>query len=128
MEPSRSMVNQSATRSEASSNWRTKITVSPRRSNNATSQNLGGPLPRDYIQLRNARLERQDAVAVPAQRLGESIRGEDDPRTLLAVAEGRRLYVGNLPYMAKTDDVKDLFAANEYQMLAIPFTFSVLSF
>ena len=125
MDPSHSIANQPATRSEASSNWRTKVAVSPRKSNNATNQALGGPLSRDYIELRNARLERQHAEAVSEQRLGESIRGEDDPRTFLAIAEGRRLYVGNLPYMAKTDDVKDLFAANEYQMFAIPFTFSV---
>ncbi|KAL2043211.1 hypothetical protein N7G274_004271 [Stereocaulon virgatum] len=85
-------------------------------SNNATSQDLGGSLPRDYVQLRNARSERQNTEAVSEKRLGESIRGEDDPRTLLAIAEGRRLYVGNLPYMAKTEDVKDFFAANEYQI------------
>ena len=29
------------------------------------------------------------------------IRGEDDPRTLQAIEEGRRLYVGDLPYLAE---------------------------
>ena len=31
----------------------------------------------------------------------ESLSGEDDPRTLQAIAEGRRFYVGNLLYVAK---------------------------
>lgn len=33
-----------------------------------------------------------------------------------AIAEGRRLYVGNMPYMAKTEDVRALFATGEYKM------------
>lgn len=38
-----------------------------------------------------------------------------------AVAEGRRLYVGNMPYMAKTEDVQALFATGEYKMCGSPF-------
>lgn len=45
-----------------------------------------------------------------------TIRGEDDPRTLQAIADGRRVYVGNMPYMAKPEDVKGLFADGEYSM------------
>ncbi|KAL8819720.1 MAG: hypothetical protein Q9223_001908 [Gallowayella weberi] len=52
----------------------------------------------------------QYALAVP------EVRGEDDPRTLQAIEEGRRLYVGNLPYMAKGVDVMDLFERNGYQI------------
>lgn len=47
-----------------------------------------------------------------------TIRGEDDPRTLQAIADGRRVYVGNMPYMAKPDDVKGLFADGDYSMSA----------
>lgn len=31
----------------------------------------------------------------------------------LALAEGRRIYVGNLPYMAKREGVEDLFAKGD---------------
>lgn len=47
-----------------------------------------------------------------------TVRGEDDPRTLQAIAQGRRVYVGNMPYMAKLEDVKGLFADGEYLMSA----------
>jgi hypothetical protein len=33
-----------------------------------------------------------------------------------AIAEGRRLYVGNMPYTAKKEDVETLFAEGDYQM------------
>lgn len=33
-----------------------------------------------------------------------------------AIAEGRRLYVGNMPYIAKTKDVEMLFAKGDYQV------------
>ena len=44
------------------------------------------------------------------------VRGEDDPRTFQAIVEGRRLYVGNLPYMAKAQDVRTFFESSGYQM------------
>ena len=46
----------------------------------------------------------------------DSLRGENDPLTMQAIEEGRRLYVGNLPYMAKTKDILDLFASGGYSM------------
>lgn len=39
----------------------------------------------------------------------EALRGKDDPLSLQAIAESRRLDVGNLPYMAKNWDAVDLF-------------------
>ncbi|KAL1983673.1 hypothetical protein VTN96DRAFT_10102 [Rasamsonia emersonii] len=44
-----------------------------------------------------------------------------------AIAEGRRLYVGNMPYMAKREDVEALFAGGDYKIERIdisidPFT------
>lgn len=99
-----------AGRSELSNNWRAKsdtpsgiISHSHRlngfRSSNTTPIALG---QRDF---RNPSTDH--------------IRGEDDPRTLQAIEEGRRLYVGNLPYMAKTEDVENLFVRNGYQMWVI---------
>ena len=44
------------------------------------------------------------------------IRGEDSTRTLQAIEEGRRLYVGNLPYLAGAKDIDDLFMNNDYQL------------
>lgn len=43
-------------------------------------------------------------------------RGQDDLRTQQAIHEGRRLYVGNLPYMAKSEDIAEFFALNCYKI------------
>ena len=48
--------------------------------------------------------------------INDSLRGEDDERTLQAINEGRRLYVGNLPYRAQVQDVKDVFTERDYNM------------
>ncbi|KAL9110807.1 MAG: hypothetical protein Q9187_008001, partial [Circinaria calcarea] len=40
---------------------------------------------------------------------------KDDPIALQAIAEGRRLYVGNMPYFAKSEDVETLFAGDDYK-------------
>ncbi|KAK2759505.1 hypothetical protein FQN54_002984 [Arachnomyces sp. PD_36] len=62
---------------------------------------------------------------------GQSNNGSQDPRTRepapASIAEGRRLYVGNLLYMAKLDDIKKLFEGDEYRVERIdmsvdPFT------
>jgi hypothetical protein len=37
-------------------------------------------------------------------------------RAQKAVEEGRRIYVGNLPYEALTGDVEKLFANDQYTM------------
>jgi len=37
-------------------------------------------------------------------------------RAQRAVEEGRRIYVGNLPYEALTEDVEKLFANDQYTM------------
>jgi hypothetical protein len=38
-----------------------------------------------------------------------------------AILEGRRLYVGNMPYMAKKEDIRELFGAEKFNMLVSPF-------
>lgn len=35
-----------------------------------------------------------------------------------AISEGRRLYVGNMSYSAKSEDVQELFTAAEFPMYA----------
>lgn len=38
------------------------------------------------------------------------------PHVPQAISEGRRLYVGNMPYTAKSEDVQALFTAAEFTM------------
>jgi hypothetical protein len=42
--------------------------------------------------------------------------GKQSSQVPQAIIEGRRLYVGNMPYMAKKEDVHELFAAGEFNM------------
>lgn len=77
------------------------------------------PSDRDHVQQRNGRDEGANGSELsPSLPEKPSLRSEDDPRTLQAIAEGRRLYVGNLPYIAKTRDVESLFEGENYQMFA----------
>ncbi|KAI4252379.1 MAG: hypothetical protein L6R42_007988 [Xanthoria sp. 1 TBL-2021] len=101
-----------ANRSQISSNWRAKAQPP----SDIEPPNLDNDNPQDY----NANSEacnRKIPPNIPPNVFPPAeIRGEDDPRTLQAIAEGRRLYVGNLPYMAKTTDIQDLFTHNNYQI------------
>lgn len=36
-----------------------------------------------------------------------------------AISDGRRLYVGNMPYTAKSEDVEALFTASEFSMYGL---------
>jgi RNA recognition motif-containing protein len=45
-----------------------------------------------------------------------SLRNRDMSRAKNAIEEGRRIYVGNLPYEALTGDVEKLFPSGEYTM------------
>ena len=53
----------------------------------------------------------------PFTKSPKTIRGIDDSRSMQAIAEGRRLYVGNMPYRAKKKDVESLFSTGDYTML-----------
>ncbi|KAH0542298.1 hypothetical protein FGG08_003325 [Glutinoglossum americanum] len=53
--------------------------------------------------------------------------GESDSLVSQSIAEGRRIYIGNMPYMAKPEDVEALFADKGYKVERIdisidPFT------
>ncbi len=52
---------------------------------------------------------------------------ENDTGALQAIEEGRRLYVGNLPYMAKQQDVQALFEGDGYTVFDTIILYSVLS-
>ena len=117
-DPPRQSANRTASRSELSSNWRTKIDSPPTTGNNAATVTPGPPSKPDYIRQRDSWGKSKDPKENnPKQPISrETGRGEDDPDTLQAIAEGRRLYVGNMPYMAKTRDVEMLFGEDDYRM------------
>lgn len=124
-----------ASRSDLSNNWRVKSDLPARSSNieaerstqlpryprnqrdQPLNQSQGQPQDQQRYQQRDGINSRSTE---PLQRktnlMPRTVRGEDDPRTLQAIAEGRRVYVGNMPYMAKTEDVEILFADSDLVM------------
>ena len=119
-DPAKQSANQTASRGELSSNWRTKIDAPPRAGNNAATGSPGAPSKLNYPQQPHVWSvgmdKKENNSSGPVS--GETLRGEDDPITLQAIAEGRRLYVGNMPYIASTRDVEMLFAKSEFQVYA----------
>ena len=115
--PAHQSANRTASRSELSHNWRTKIDAPPTTGNNAATR-MQGPISRPSHLQRYDHLSksRDKEIKSDGPASGETLRGEDDPNTLQAIAEGRRLYVGNMPYIAKTKDVAALFTEDDYQM------------
>lgn len=55
-----------------------------------------------------------DRQAAPKEIRSPTESTAADARAKQAIRDGRRLYVGNLPYMAKTDDVAMLFPNDDY--------------
>lgn len=101
--------NETARRSDIASNWRIKENATPR----GSEARLAGPRSdvhpgRVLPQSNNTDYSGTESLNV--------LRGEDDPTTLQAIAEGRRLYVGNMPYFAKAKDVQDLFQGGDCDM------------
>jgi len=102
-----------ASRAELSTNWRVKsdIPASP-----APQVEYIGRQYRRQAQ-RHRRNEGQNKNQQPlGGQVDNSTSGKDDPLALQAMAEGRRLYVGNMPYMAKKADVEALFQDDAYTM------------
>lgn len=54
--------------------------------------------------------------ASPSPRPSRTSFGRPTGHIPQAIAEGRRLYVGNMPYTAKSEDVEALFKAAEFPM------------
>ena len=88
-------------RSEMSSNWRARDTA-------VASEGPRNPQIAHLSWVRPGSGGISTQPTVPA----ESTRGDDASKK--AISEGRRLYVGNLPYMAKKDDVAGIFASDDY--------------
>lgn len=89
-------------RSNQSKNWRVKS--GPENSSPEFDRHLHG---------KSGSQTNNDVVSV------RTLRGDDDPRTLQAIEEGRRLYVGNMPYMAKVEDIEALFPKGDYLMYLV---------
>lgn len=132
-EPAADPVRSSAS---ASSNWRDTSTwrrgeaptSSPRPSRFAPTR-ASGTSWRDREEKKNTedgqsagenaarRLEASDFV--PNSRPYDRVRTnkppqKDDNGAAKAIAEGRRIYIGNLRYQAKPDDIEDLLKANDF--------------
>ncbi|KAL8693541.1 MAG: hypothetical protein Q9218_001666 [Villophora microphyllina] len=99
-----------------SENWRTRINRPQEGDNMRTKGHPYHNSDRTYIQQKDRAARVKGHEQINSSQEKSSIRGEDDPRTLQAIAEGRRLYVGNLPYMAKTRDIECLFEGDGYQI------------
>lgn len=100
--------DQTARRSAISSNWRTNVDTSTKESaNDAVRLRFQSPTDRS-TQEGNTRPTVAGCVntSIESQK---TVRGENDPDTLQAIAEERRLYIGNMPYFAKVNDVRDIF-------------------
>lgn len=89
-------------RSEMSSNWRARDTA-------IASEATASP---QIARLRWVRPGSSETISSQPTVPTESTRGDEDAKK--AISEGRRLYVGNLPYMAKTADVAGIFASGDY--------------
>ena len=120
-DPAQQSANRTASRSELSRNWRTKSDAPPTTGNNAATPTPGPPSRTNHLQqlgFRSKSRDKDENISDGPVNGGQ-LRGEDDPATRQAIAEGRRLYVGNMPYIAKTEDVERLFAEGEYQMYVL---------
>lgn len=111
---SRNGLTQTARRSDVS-NWRTNIDISREDSVNDSAYSLRTLTDRNFAQEGNTRSTDVNPVNT-SPGSPETVRGENDPETLRAIAEDRRLYVGNMPYFAKVDDVQHMFEKDGYEV------------
>ena len=93
-------------RAQLSDNWRLRDNTPSQEAQTTGSNNRGV----QHLDRTHRNTEDQ------GPRVSEVLRGDDDPQTIQAIDEGRRLYVGNLPYMAKTNDVEQLFFDSGYHV------------
>lgn len=89
-------------RSQISSNWRARDTT-------VESEATVSP---QISRLSWVRPGSGELVSTQRTEPTESTRAGEDAKK--AISEGRRLYVGNLPYMAKKDDVAGIFDSSDY--------------
>ncbi|KAF2815801.1 RNA-binding domain-containing protein [Mytilinidion resinicola] len=106
--------NQENTRARASTNWRrrdaggTPSAFQPRNAqNNHEGADPGSAQATEPLRQGFRDLGRPSASPSQSQ-------SPTDDRTAQAIADGRRIYVGNLLYHAKTEDVEALFGDGDY--------------
>ena len=104
----------------SSKNWRMQSATSGSLKSRSESPKFGGisnarqtPYWRSK---RNDTPETREKFAGSSGQYEENTRPEDDSRTQQAIDEGRRLYVGNMPYFAKTADVTKVFSESGFEM------------
>ena len=97
---------------ERSTNWRGKSDTWPAPPTDLPRRNYAGAQ-------QQTRSGHADGWQDHPQTDGPGNRKDDDELALKAMAEGRRLYVGNMPYMARIEDVEMLFRGGEYRMQVI---------
>lgn len=110
-------------RALASSNWR-----SPAAGNARPPQNDDRPdRPARRFDARGRQNSSYSGDQQLSQRSANNKKPVSDEAATTAIAEGRRIYVGNLPYMVKEEDVSKLFLDEGYDVERIvisidPFT------
>ena len=106
---------QIARRPDISSNWRMIIDMSPEDSVNDSAHSLSTLPDRNLTQEGDTRFTDVSPVntSIGSQK---TVRGENDSETLRAIAEDRCLYVGNMPYFAKVNDVQHIFEKDGYEV------------
>ena len=97
-----------------STNWRSKVSPPPSIDHQAPPKSSSRWRPNHDHDKATARYNK----SVPGARIanGQNTKSEDDAQTQTAIAEGRRLYVGNMPYLAKGQDVSATFSAAGFEM------------
>ncbi|KAG7443647.1 RNA-binding domain-containing protein [Guyanagaster necrorhizus] len=135
-------MSKSLSPSDASSNWRSKANIDSLPSPSSfpgKKQRFTGnyhsrqqPAFHSGANFESRPFEPSNAKkSLPVQKAEDH--RENDSGALQAIEEGRRLYVGNLPYMAKEQDVLSLFGGDGYSVKRIdisidPFTARNLSY
>ena len=90
---------------EMSSNWRVKTDPRP------------GQAVKPIHEEQSSRSRAlDDDQRIPPKRAAPLRDSTNEKRAIQALHEGRRLWVGDLPRMAKEDDVRALFADNKYEV------------
>lgn len=102
---------------QTSSNWRTKHleTSKPQEQTETHSRWPAPPTVNRWPQFENSSNSGSNPPTKPrvSSTYPRPVDPDGDKAIALAFTEGRRIYVGNLPYMAKREDVEDLFAEGD---------------